>query len=55
MNDPLYGQISHNSSVSTAIRLKLGCNMKQFLVEMKAVTEKDIAEQNNLTGEANTC
>jgi hypothetical protein len=29
--------------------------MKQFLLEMKAGTEKDIAQQNNLTGEVNTC
>jgi len=44
MNDPLYGQISYNSSLSNAFKLKLGHDVKQFLVEMKAATGKDIAE-----------
>jgi hypothetical protein len=44
MNDPLYGQISYNSSLSHAFKLKLGHHMKLFLVETKAATEKDIVE-----------
>ena len=44
MNDPLYGQISYNSSLSNAFKLKLGHDVQQFLVEMKAATGKDIAE-----------
>jgi len=44
MNDPLYGQISYNSSISNAIRLKLGHDVNVFLVDMKAATGKDIAE-----------
>jgi len=44
MNDRLYGQISYNSSLSNAFKLKLGYDGKLFLVEMKAATGKDIAE-----------
>ena len=44
MNDPLCGQISYNRSISHAFKLKLGHNVKLFLVEMKAATGKDIAE-----------
>jgi len=44
MNDPLYGQISYNSSLSNAFKLKLGHDVKLFLVEIKAATGKDIAE-----------
>jgi len=44
MNDPLDGQISYKSSLSNAFKLKLGNNLKQFLIEMKAATGKDIAE-----------
>jgi len=44
MNDPLYGQISYNSSLSNAFKLKLGHNVNVFLVEMKAATGKDNAE-----------
>jgi len=44
MNDLLYGQISYNSSLSNAFKLKLGHNLKLFFVEMKAATGKDIAE-----------
>jgi len=44
MNDPRYGQISFNSSLSNAFKLKLGHNVKLFLVDMKAVTRKDTAE-----------
>jgi len=44
MNDPLYGYISYNSSLSDAFKLKLGRNLKLFSVEMKADTGKDIVE-----------
>ena len=44
MNVPPSVHISFSSSLSNAIKLKLGCNVKLFLVEMKAVTGKDIAE-----------
>ena len=44
MNDPLYGQISYNSSLSKTFKLKLGHNVQLFLIEMKAVTGKDIAK-----------
>jgi len=44
MNDPLYGQIPCNSSLSNAFMLKQGHNVKLFLVEMKTATGKDIAE-----------
>jgi hypothetical protein len=44
MNDPLYGQISYNSSLSNAIKLKLGNYVQLFLVEMKAAIGKAIAE-----------
>jgi len=44
MNARLDGLISYNSSLSNAFKLKLGHNVKLFLVEMKAVTGKDIAE-----------
>ena len=44
MNDPLYGQISYNSSLSNAFKLKLGHDVQLFLVEMKAATGKEIAK-----------
>jgi len=44
MNDPLYGQISCNSSLSNAFKLKLGHDVQLFLVEMKEATGKEIAE-----------
>jgi len=44
MNDPVYGQISYNSSLSNTFKLKLGHTVKLFLVEMKAATGKDITE-----------
>ena len=44
MNDPLHGQISYNSSLSNAFKLKLGHDVKLFLVDMKAATGNDIAE-----------
>jgi hypothetical protein len=45
LNNPLYDQISYNSSLSNAFKLKLGHTVQLFLVEMKAATGKDIAEQ----------
>jgi hypothetical protein len=44
MNGPLYGQISYNSSLSNAFKLKWGHNVRLFLIDMKAVPRKDIAE-----------
>jgi hypothetical protein len=44
MNDPLSGQISYNSSLSNAFKLKLGHNVKQFLLHMKPAPGKDIAK-----------
>jgi len=44
MNDPLYGQISFNGSISNAVKLKLGQDVKLFFIEMQAATGKDIAE-----------
>jgi hypothetical protein len=44
MNDPLYGQISYNSSFSNAFKLKLGHNVNLFLVEMKGATGKENAK-----------
>jgi hypothetical protein len=38
MNDPLYGQISSNSSHSNAFKLNLGHNVQLFLVKMQAAT-----------------
>ena len=36
--------ISFHSSLSNAFKVKLGDNVKRFLVEMKAATRKDIAQ-----------
>ena len=44
MNNPLYVQIPYNSSLSNSFNLKLGHNVKLFMLEMKAVTGKDVAE-----------
>jgi hypothetical protein len=44
MNDPLYGQILYNSSLANAYKLRLGRDVKLFLVDIKAATGKDIAE-----------
>jgi len=44
MNDAPYGPISYNCSLSNTSKLKLGHNVKIFLVETKAATGKDIAE-----------
>jgi hypothetical protein len=45
MNNHLYGQISSNSSLSNAFKLKQGHDVKLYLVEMKAATGKAIAER----------
>jgi hypothetical protein len=44
MNDPLYGLISYNSSLSNPFKLKLGHDVQLFLVEIMAATGKEIAE-----------
>jgi hypothetical protein len=44
INDPCFGPISFNSSISIAFKLKVGYNLKLFLVGIKVVTGKDIAE-----------
>jgi len=44
MNNRLHGQISYHCSLSNAFKLKLGYNLKLFLVDMKAATGKEIAE-----------
>ena len=44
INDPIYGQISYNCCLSNAFKLKVGHNMKIFVVEMMKVTRKEIAE-----------
>jgi hypothetical protein len=44
MNNCQSGQISYNNSISNTFKLKLGHNVKLFLVEMKAATGQDIAE-----------
>jgi len=44
MNNPVYDQISYNSCLSNAFKLKLEPNLKQILVEMRAATGKDDVE-----------
>jgi hypothetical protein len=44
MNDPQYGQISYNHSLSYAFKLKLGHDVQLTLIEMKAATGKEIAK-----------
>ena len=44
MNDPLYGWITYDSSLSNAFKLKLGHNLQLLLVEMNAATGKDIVD-----------
>ena len=44
INDPIYGQITYNCCLSNAFKLKLGHNVKIFVLEMKRVTRKEIAE-----------
>ena len=51
MNNPLYGQISYNSSLSNAFKLKLRHDVKLFVVQMKAATRKNIAK--HVMGPAN--
>jgi len=44
MNDPLYGQIQYNCSLGNAFKLKLGHNVRLFLVEIMAAPGKDTVE-----------
>jgi len=44
INDPIYGQISYNCCLSNAFKLKLGHNVKIFVVEMMRATGKETAE-----------
>ena len=44
INDPIYGQISYNCCISNVFKLKLGHNVKIFVVEMMRVTGKRIAK-----------
>ena len=44
INDPIYGQISYNCCISNTFKLKLGHNVKIFLVEVMRATGKEIAE-----------
>jgi hypothetical protein len=44
INDPVYCQLSYNSSLSNAFKLILEQNVKQSLGELKAAAGKDIAE-----------
>jgi len=41
MNNPIYGQTSYNCCPSNAFKLKLGHNLKIFLVEMRSDREED--------------
>jgi len=47
INGPIYGQISYNCCLSNALKLKLGHNVKIFVVEMMRATEKEISETRN--------
>ena len=44
INDPIYGQILYNCCLSNAFKLKLGHNLKIFVLEIKRATGKEIAE-----------
>jgi len=44
INDPIYGQILYNYCLSNAFKLKLGHNVKLFVVGMMRATGKEIAE-----------
>jgi hypothetical protein len=44
MNDPLSGQISYNSFLSIAFKLKLGYNVNLLLLEMKEATGNENAD-----------
>jgi len=43
INDHIYGQILYNCCLSNALKLKLGHNVKIFVVEMMRATGKEIA------------
>jgi len=45
INDRIYGQISYNCCLSNAFILKLGHDVKIFVVEMMRATGKETAEQ----------
>ena len=44
INDPIYGLIVYNCCLSNAFKLKLGHNVKIFLVGMMRATGKEIAK-----------
>ena len=44
IDDPIYGQISYNSCLLNAYKLKVGHNVKIFVVEMMRATGKEITE-----------
>jgi hypothetical protein len=44
LNDPVYGQISLNCSLSNTMKLKLGHNVQLFSTEIKAPPGQDIVE-----------
>jgi len=46
-NDPIYGQLSYNYCLSNDFRLKLGHNLKAYLVVRKRDAGKEIAEHVN--------
>jgi hypothetical protein len=43
-NDPIYSQVSYNCCLSNAFKLKLGNDVKIFVVEMMRATGKETAE-----------
>jgi len=45
IDDPIYGHILYNCCLSNAFKLKLGHNVKIFVVEMMRATGKEVAEQ----------
>jgi len=49
INDPTSGQISYNSCLSNAFKMKLGHNMKICLVEIMRATGKEIGKHINRT------
>ena len=44
INDPIYRQISYNCCLSNAFKLKVGHNVKIFVVEIMRETGKETAE-----------
>jgi len=44
IKDPIYGHIWYNCCHSNTIKLKLGYNLKIFVLEMKRATGKETAE-----------